>query len=255
MPPRSLASPANRGILADLLLFGVNLLLMRRMARAFLDLCRAAGAGDGRARTSLAVFLLALLVLPAAGAVLKRWTHHQRQHGREGEAGAWGCVLNPAFYLAGSLLVATSAGVLLFQRVYGDDFSSRGDRFLPMMAGVLVLSITQTLLVYAYFSPPRRPPRLALLRDPRADALGDLCIFVNMVFYQMLWSAALSGRPALAADLETILGRIFVLWLFAILIYFPPRIFYLAEDGKRRASWASMALATLPPVLRMMGVI
>jgi hypothetical protein len=257
LKPRDLTAPRNRGILLDLTVFVLNLVLVRLLARELVAFGRAAGAGDARAEWVLAGFFLALAVLPAAGAVLTRWHFHQRRGPRNAEAGAeaWGCLLNPAFYFAVSVTVLMAAGVLITQRLFGEDIADRAGVFLPLMVGVLVLAIVQTVLVYRYFEPPRTAPRGAFWRDDRSALLGDVCIFLNMILFQVLWNLALAGRFNRVADFEDFAGRIFFLWFLSILIYFPPRIFYLAEDVHRRTSWLTMLLATSPVVLHVFGVL
>jgi hypothetical protein len=257
MRPRDLAAPANRGILLDLTVFVLNLVLVRLLARQLLGFGRAAITGDTRAEWVLGAYFLALFVLPAAGAVLTRWHFHQRRGPRSAEAGvdAWGCVLNPAFYFAVSVTVLMAAGVLIAQRLFGEDFADRAGVFLPLMFGVLVLAIVQTVLVFRYFEAPRAPPRGAFWRDGRSALLGDACIFLNMILFQVMWNVALAGRFNRVTDFEDFAGRIFFLWFLSILMYFPPRIFYLAEDLHRRTSWLTMLLATSPVVLHVFGML
>lgn len=259
MSLRALAAPWNRGILLDLVVFALNLVLVRLLARDFVGVVRAVSAGDAGAEWVLGGFFLALFVLPAAGAVLKRWHFHQERgtRRRPGEAGAqaWGCLLNPAFYFAVSVVVAMSAGVLFAQRIFGEGFRERAEVFLPLVFGVMALSIVQTALVYRYLDPPRHAPRGAFWRDGRSALLGDACIFLNMILFQVLWNVLLSGPFQRVTDLEDFAGRLFLLWFVSILVYFPPRIFYLADDANRRTSWLTMLLATSPVVLHVLGVI
>lgn len=252
---RSLAAAANRGTVLDVTVFVLNLLVMRQLARQFVSIVRRASAGDPGAKVFLGSYFLLMLVLPAAGAVLKRW-HFQRRRAARGERGdageaAWGCLLNPAFFLAVSLVIATTVGVIFAGQVFGEDFSGRAEVFLPLLFGVLVFSIAQTVLVYRYLSPVPRPPRAAFLRDERSEILADACIFLNMILFQVLWNILAAGRFTRPRGVEEVLGRIFVLWFLAVLVYFPPRIFYLAEDGHPRRSWLTMLLATAPPVLHV----
>ncbi|HYH82821.1 MAG TPA: hypothetical protein VEX86_23715 [Longimicrobium sp.] len=248
----AIAAPPNRGILLDAVVFVLGLVLMRRLARAFMQLAAAASAGDDAAKLSLTVFFVGIFVLPAAGAVLKRWHFHQhRRRGNDGaeplSSGAPGCLLHPAIYLAVSLTIGTVAGVMIGQRIFGEDFGQRAGIFLPMMLAVLVLGIVQTFLVYRYLSPPRKPPG-AFLRDPRTAAAGDLCIFVNMILFQVLWTVMLSSLGRVT-DAPGLAGRVFLAWFLTILLYLPPRIFYLADDAGRPASRLSILLATSPIVL------
>jgi hypothetical protein len=52
-------------------------------------------------------------------------------------------------------------------------------------------------------------------------------------------------------DYPTIAGRLWTFAFAAVLIYFPPRLFYLAEDGKRPVVWLTMLLANSPVLLRI----
>ncbi len=257
---RAIAAPPNRGILLDAVVFVLNLLLVRGLARSFVDLARSASGGDAAAKLSLTVFFVAIFVLPAAGAVLKRWHFHQQRGAARGAAtlgeGALGCLLHPVLYFTVSLVVGMAAGVLLATRVFGEGFAQRAGIFLPLMLAVLVLSMVQTVLVYRYFSPPRKPPRGAFWRDGRSAFLGDLCIFVNMALFQVLWNVALSGRFQPVSDAEELAGRLLLVAFLSVLLYLPPRIFYLADDAHRPASRLSMLLAVSPVVLHVvLGVI
>jgi hypothetical protein len=251
---QALYSPRSRGMLLDLSIFALNLLAMRVLAGQFVSIVRDASAGDGTAKLAMGTYFLALFVLPVAGSMLKRWSFHQRRESSGSEERTFGCLLNPAFYLAVSLTVGTSAAVLFGERAFGPDFHDRGAVFLPMMAGVLVLSVVQTVMVYRYFSRPRSAPG-RFWRSGRAAAIGDGCVFLNVILFQILWNIALSDRFERVQSLGDAAGRLFFLWFLSILVYFPPRIFYLAEDIDRPASWGTMALATSPLILRVMGII
>jgi hypothetical protein len=257
MRPRDLAAPANRGIVLDLVTFAVNLLLVRLLARELVGVVRRASAGDPGAKWAIGAFFLALCVLPAAGAVLLRWHFHARRGGRGGadDSAVFGCLLNPAFYFVVSVTVLMAAGVLFAQRIFGEGFADRAEVFLPLMFGVMALGIVQTFLVYRYLDPPRKAPRGTFWRDGRSALLGDACVFLNVILFQVLWNLALSGRFARVSGFEDFLGRLFFLWFLSILVYFPPRIFYLADDLRRPASWLTMLLATSPVVLHVMGLI
>jgi hypothetical protein len=47
-------------------------------------------------------------------------------------------------------------------------------------------------------------------------------------------------------------GRLFFLCFIALLIYFPPRMFYLAEDINRPRTWLMMLLANSPVIIRVL---
>jgi hypothetical protein len=209
MNAKTIFTGGNRGILLDVVVFLLNVILMSWLTRAFVGLVRLASAGDRFAGFTLGLFFLGIFVLPAAGSVLKRRHYHRwlalapgRRAGADkrvpapaGNA-AVGCLLHPAFYLAVSLCLALTAAVLLGTRVFGEDFHQNGAIFLPLVFGSLVLCVLQTIAVYSYFKPPGKAPAGGFWLDPRSALLGDLCIYLNMIFYQVLWNVAMSSPPA-----------------------------------------------------------
>jgi hypothetical protein len=122
---------------------------------------------------------------------------------------------------------------------------------VPFVIGSFVACVVQTFLVYRYFSPPKKAPRASFLRGPASEQVGDLCLFVNMILFQIFWNIAVSQFPfQRATSVGEFAINLFVLIFFALLIYFPPRIFYLAEDIKRRTTWLTILLANSPTILR-----
>ncbi len=53
------------------------------------------------------------------------------------------------------------------------------------------------------------------------------------------------------ADASGALSNLFLSFI-ALLIYFPPRMFYLAEDIHRRRTWVTMLLANSPVIVRVL---
>ena len=244
----------NRGILLDIVVFVLNVILFRLAARAFIELLRRANEDDKFARLELGLFFSAIFVLPAMGAALKRWHVHHRHRGRfkdwDKSGSAAGCIFHPAFYLAVSLCVSVTAGVILADQIFGEDFNQKPAPFLSLIFGAIALSIIQTVVVYRYFSPPKHEPKIAFLRDPRSELLGDVCIYVNMILFQILLNFLLAVPFARVTGIEEFAGRLFLIGFVAILVYFPPRIFYLAEDINRPAAWGTILLANAPTLLR-----
>lgn len=261
---RDLTSPRNRGILLDVVVFVLNLVLTRMLTGYFVELIRRADV-DPLAEFSLGLFFGGMFVLPAAGAVLKRWHYHQRRHFRGGRGGkseggspALGsdpmgsCLFNPIFYLSLSLCISAAAGTLLFDQVFGKDFVNHGGIFVSLVFGSLTLSVVQTILVYRFFSPPKKAPRRAFLRDPRSELFGDVCLYVNMLLFQVIWNAATFVPFGRVASFTEFAGRLFFLCFTALLIYFPPRIFYLADDIHRRTARLTILLANSPVIIRLL---
>ena len=250
MRVKAITARASRGMILDVVVFVVNVALMNLLTGRFFALVRLANGGDAFARLALFLFALGMLVLPAAGAVLKRW-HFHRRGGRGGEDAHFsGCL--PIFNFVLSLMLSFGVMYYLQKLLFGKDSEGNGAGALLFFFGAIVLSVTQTVLVYRYFSPPRKAPSVAFLRDPRSELLGDLCIFVNMILFQVIWNIFSRIPFNRTADIEEVAGRLFWLVFVAMLIYFPPRIFYLAEDFKRPAAWLTMLLANSPTLLRIL---
>lgn len=254
--PPSILAKENRGLLLDIVVFVLNLVLMRWLTGYFLQLVHLANGDERLAQFMLTGVCLSMWVLPAAGAVMRRWHFHQRlkEEGKkvEWEEGAAGCLFNPIFYFCLNLVLMSAivAGVGTF--LFGNKVSDNGAIFVPLIFFGLFCTIAQTYLIYRYFSVPQKPPSSEFLRHPESELLGDICIFVNMILFQIIWNTltfAGLGRPS--GPLE-FFGRLFFLCFLAMLIYFPPRMFYLVEDINRGRTWAMMLLANSPVIVRVL---
>jgi hypothetical protein len=255
--PKTIFAPNNRGILLDVLVFVLQLILIRLLTRYFIELMQRASADETFAKIALGLFFSGTFILPVAGAVLKRWHFHQRTRWRkQADAplgdGLAGCLFHPIMYFVVSLCLSMTAGVILCQQIFGEDFATHASIFLSLIFGVLALSLVQTILVYRYFTPPKKAPAGAFWRDPRSELLGDICIYLNMILFQILWGVLTSFPAARVSSFEDFAGRLFVLGFFALLLYFPPRIFYLADDIHRPAAWGTILLANAPTLLRIL---
>src|SRR6185369_14980069 len=254
--PPKIFEKHNRGLLLDIVVFVLNIFLMRWLTRYFLDLFELANADEKLAQFTLSLMCLAMWVLPAAGAVLKRWHFHHRLQ-TEGRKVEWdsnigGCLFNPIFYFCLNLVLFSAILTGLGQFLFGRRLFDNGAIFVPSIFLGLIFTIVQTYLIYRYFSAPKKPPRWEFLRHPESELLGDVCIFVNMILFQVAWNTltfADLGRPS--GPLE-FFGRLFFLCFLAMLIYFPPRLFYLAEDIDRGRTWAMMLLANSPVILKVL---
>jgi hypothetical protein len=77
-PLARLFAKTNRGLLLDVLVFIVNLFLMHFVTRLFMGVFAEVSAENPLAQLVLTLTLAAMWILPAAGAVLKRWHFHER---------------------------------------------------------------------------------------------------------------------------------------------------------------------------------
>src|SRR5262249_17537 len=132
-------------------------------------------------------------VLPAAGAVLKRWHFHRRLAAEKKalastQSSLAGCLFNPLMYFCLNLVVMSAitagAGTLFL----GGKAMDNGAIFVPLVFLGLGLTIYQTFLIYRYFTPPKKPPTSGFLRSPESEILGDICLFVNMILFQCVWN-------------------------------------------------------------------
>lgn len=263
MKVSTIGEETNRGVLLDVVVFTVNVAVMGQLTRYAADLLRRAGEGDASAKLGLGLSCFAMLVLPAAGAVLKRWHFHERMRAlrhpkpfnplglKQSGAGnmALGCLCNPIFYFVLSIVISAGMMSLLQEFVFGKKVPETVTVILTFL--LFAICVAQTVFVYRYFLPPRKPPEGRFWRDRKSELAGDVCIFVNMMLFQVAWNIVVGEFPFMKVESAGHLaGNFFFLTFFAFLIYFPPRIFYLAEDINRPATWLTMLLANLPGILR-----
>lgn len=246
---------SNRGLLLDIVVFIANLFLMRLLMGYFIDAIKAASDGDTIAGSMLFLFCVSLFVLPPAGAVLKRWHFHQRLKGKKvADAGdhLGGCLFNPIFYFCLTAVIFSAVNAFILQFLAPRSGGDPGPTvFIVSIFLGIALMITHTWLVYRYFTPPKHPPRSEFLRSPRSELVGDICIFVNMLFFQLIWNLlSFAGLPHPTGPFD-VLARIFVLCFLALLLYFPPRMLYLADDIKKWRTWIMILVANSPIIIRL----
>jgi len=246
--------PSNRGLLIDLFVFVLNLTVMLLLSRLFVDTIHRASAGDKTAEYVLFSMAVALFVLAPVGATLKRWSFHQRLKGTE--TGDWsdqlgGCLFNPIFYFCLTAVIFATVNAFVLQTVYGRKEPDGGVFVSSIFIGI-ALMITHTVLVYRYFSPPKKAPRSAFLRSRAAGMIGDVCLFANMVLFQLIWNLLSTIDAPRPASLFDFVSRFLILAFLALLLYFPPRMFFLAEDIRKRRTWLIILLANSPILLRVM---
>ena len=253
--PFNLLAKYNRGLLLDVVIFILNLFLLRLLSGYVLDLLARVDQNDDEAEFFLLVACIAMWVLPAAGAVLKRWHFHQRlraEHKQPTTYGAIGCLFNPLFYFCLNLVVMSAVVAGVGQLLFGKKGMDSAAVFVPSILLGLGLTIFQTYLIYRYFSPPKEPPKSGFLLSPESEWLGDICIFVNMILFQTVWNMLTWAPFGRVGSVFEFFGRLFVLLFLALLVYFPPRMLYLAEDIHRRRTWLTMLLANSPVIFKVL---
>jgi hypothetical protein len=253
----SIFARTNRGLLLDLVIFGANLFLLHLLTRLVLDFFRQASAKDNLTKLAVGLMGLGMWLLPALGAVLKRWHFHRRlkEQGRTlaaQETKLAGCLFNPIFYFCLNLVILAVILTSLGDLFFGKALLNNGAVFVPIIVIGFGCTIVQTFLIYRYFSPPAKPPRTPFLRTPQSETLGDICIFLYMLLFQIAWNLLAFVPLGRVTGFGEFAFRLFFLSFVAMLIYFPPRIFYLAEDINRPRTWLTMLLANAPVILRVL---
>lgn len=247
----ALFAASNRGLLLDLFVFILNLAVMNVLAGLFAATLRRASAGDRTATNVLFAMGVAMFVLAPLGATLKRWHFHRRRPDAKEIDEMGGCLFNPIFYFCLTAVIFSAINAFVLQTVYGK-VEPDGGVFVSTLFGGIVLMVLHTVLVYRYFSAPKAPPKSAFLRGPASAFLGDACLFANMVLFQLVWNLLSMVEAPPPSSVFDFVFRFLILAFLALLLYFPPRMFYLAEDIGKRRTWLMILLANSPILVRFM---
>jgi len=247
----------NRGLLLDLVVFVCNIFLMRLLTRYVMGLMSAASNNDSGAQLLLMAGSIGMWVLPVSGAVLKRWHFHQRLIAEHKTLAMYdvtlaGCLFNPIFYFCLNLVVMAAIVAGVGPVLVGKKGMENGGIFVSSILIGMALTIFQTFLIYKYFSPPKKPPKSGFLLSPESEFLGDACLFLNMLLFQCAWNLLTFSGFGRVSTLLDFAGRLFFLCFLALLIYFPPRMYYLAEDINRPRTWFTMLLANSPVIFNVL---
>jgi hypothetical protein len=244
---------SNRGLLLDIVVFFANVFLMRLLSTAFLGLIER--ASDGKFDAQLILFLggIALFILPPAGATLKRWNFHQRLKGKKADIDVklGGCLFNPIFYFCLTVVIFAGINAAILQFFFKNGDPGAAISVISILLG-MALMVTHTILVYRYFMAPKKPPRSEFLRSQTSELVGDIFIFVNMLLLQLVWNLLTLIELDPVSGALDLAVRLFLLIFVALLIYFPPRMFYLAEDLRKPRTWVMILLANSPVIARVL---
>lgn len=247
----SLFAAANRGLLLDLFVFLLNLTAMFALSQLFVATMRRASAGDKTAGIVLFSMAVALFLLAPVGATLKRWHFHQRRPDAKEIDHMGGCLFNPIFYFCLTAVIFAAVNAFILQTVYGKKEPDGGVFVSSIFIG-LAMMILHTFLVYRYFSAPKAPPKSSFMRSRASAFIGDACLFANMVLFQLIWNLLSMVEAPPPAGVFDFVFRFLILCFLALLLYFPPRMFYLAEDIGKRRTWLMILLANSPILARFM---
>lgn len=249
----------NRGLLLDVAVFLFQLILIRLLTNLSLGFVSQAGE-NALAKTTIALFLIGLFILQPLGPILKRWSFHQhfKSFATE-ENGLTSFLLSIyKFFYIGAMAIMIYLAYWYFVEAFPKFGSDNIEKLV--VAGALVLPVISAAVIFTYFEKPGKPPRWKFLMTPRAEVLGDLCMFLNVICFQLLFSVYVSSphfwnvlhkisRQASAQSFEGLSGRLYLAGIAALLAYLPPRIFYLVIDQRRRITWLMMLVANLPLIL------
>lgn len=250
----------NRGILLDIVVFLFNLTLLRILIRLSRSLVVEAQT-DVSAKIVVSLFLVGLFFLQPLGPMLKRWSFHRRHKsfGTDQPASTTGCLLSlyKFFYIAIMAIIFCLA-YAYFKEAFTDFASDRNEKLV--LVGAITMSLVNAKIIFSYFRPPQKEPRWKFLKTPQSESLGDICLFLNVICFQIVWGIYISSpqfwnllhkiTDAGSNDFfDGLLGRLYVAGIVALLVYFPPRIFYLVVDQHRKITWLTMLAANLPLIL------
>jgi hypothetical protein len=257
---RKTLAPANRGLLLDVVVFLFQLALLRILVRLLDGLIHKA-QGDATAKAELALFCLGLCFLQPTGALLKRRRISQR---RADEEDAYSqLVKNFGCYYLIAQLILISASISFIMGVFGKPHLLDAV-WLGQLSVALILAFVNLRIMGLYLTPPGRQPMLKFFASSQSERLGDLCLFLNMILWQMFWGFLMSFKESSVTDEliwaslfipqkgYTIMARFGWFILAFFIFYIPPRFIYLVEDKHRKVTWLTMLLANTPVMLRIL---
>jgi hypothetical protein len=251
--------PRNRGLLLDTGVFLCQLILFRLLTTLALGFVHQTEAEVGL-RPPLVSSWSHFLFWQPLGPILKRWSFHKRFNSFETSESALTSFLLSVykfFYMA-AMWIMIYLAYSFFTKAFPGFHSERNEKIVVAVA--LVLPVATGVIIFRYFRRPKKQPRWKFLMTPQAEALGDLCMFLNVICFQILFSVYVSSphfwnalhkitRQASGGVFDGLSGRLYLAGIAVLLAYFPPRIFYLVIDQRRKITWLMMLLANLPFIL------
>ena len=249
----------NRGLLLDISVFLFQMILMRLLTVFVLRFVRQS-EGNALATSAIGLFMVGLFFLQPLGPILKRWSFHEQFGSFENEqSGLTSFLLSiyRLFYIA-ALGIMIYLAYSYFVDAFPNFQSERVEKIV--VAGALVLAPIIGTVIFRYFRKPKKQPRWKFLMTQQAETLGDLCMFLNIICFQMLLSVYVSSphfwsalhkvtRLSPGSAVNGLSARLYLAGIAILLAYFPPRIFYLVIDQHRKITWLTMLLANLPLIL------
>lgn len=242
--PRRFLPVNYRGLLFDLAVFIFNLFLIRFLTRYVGRLLSLTFLSDDpRASRTLLVIISTASAAQVIGACLKRRPLQARLLAQRNEVNSsFGLFIILHF----ALTLVTAAGIvalLPFAEPSGG-----------MMVLVFFLSMIPPALVWRAMTPYKKPPEPDWRNARAAEMVADLCLFAYMLVNLAIWNTVTAGANLPATGIGDMFSRTLGFILMSpvvLLFYIPPRLLFLIEDYKYRATWISMTLAVAPVAYRI----
>lgn len=254
----------NRGILFDIIIFLINLALMPFLAKAFLNMGNGAVSGQRSMQLLLLLFFALIFFLQPLGATFKQWTFHQRRRGGRrrkknadgfifsiADDGVWSLLFNPIVYFLTLLFISTVIITYLNQLLTGKFFSDDDPYFIVYVLLGFLASVIHSIAAFKYFISPKKVPKNKIFAKPSSESIGDVFLFLNIFMFQLLWNVIGQVKFEKYGDPGGLALRLVFILGLGLLIYFPARIFYAAEDLKKPLAWITILLVQLPLIIRV----
>ena len=233
-------------------MFFIQILLFYVLAGQFRSVAQKANAGELISKTSMALYCFALVALSPIAAILKRRPTRLRDPNFDDKVDSLPGGLKKAatvVYFLSQFLFSLAACMLSVE--IWEDFSGRSytDKlFLPLFFLIPSIAIINTLIFVIYFRPIKRKVAISFLASQGSEFFGDALLFLNMILFQVFWGYLMTD---LTHDYRGLAMRVFMFAFTALIIYFPPRLLFLAEHLEDKRVWLFMLLANLPIILRL----
>ena len=253
--PTIVVSGRNRGIVLDCIVFCVNLFLMSDLSTRINDVI---GIGPGRVNDSKAMGIMAgycalACLLPASGAFLKYISGSQK-HTPHFYRKTWGKQFSSMMIVV--LILQFLSQIIFF--IAGYNYQNKLLALMPDSGGTsLLLKVLIPICVLFVIANPilvrmnfvkNRLQLLSGFTRGLVEFIADICLFANMILFQIFWGIFMAD---LTQDWGGLIERVLALAITSLLLYFPPRFIYLAEDGHRPIAWLTMLLANTPIIIRI----
>jgi hypothetical protein len=242
----------NRGIILDAVVLIVNTLLITVLSGRLAALFEARKAKEPFAEATTFLYLAAFCILPGIAAALK-FLAGNRFKPSEYEDAAYEAFPTILKIILVGQFILNALFIFAMYETRGDLIEQLGENSIVSgLTLAIVLLAIGFLVVYPIFTYRHFFVDTTMLKPNgfrlAAEVAADLCLFANVILYQAFWGLLMNDLPN---DEKNIVGRLFLFLFSAALIYIPPRIYYLADDGGRLITWVMILLANSPVLIRI----